>query len=144
MAQEIPEQLFVGEVAQKVVIADGGKVLLSRDIGQENWDSPGGRLHFGEDPREGLKREVREEIGVEVEIDGPFYTDHFMPINKNKSLRPRFLVAYRAHLADPIQPFTLAADEIAEVKWFTKEEIKTLPLWEEYRRTLDAFFALAK
>ena len=39
MAQEIQDQLFVGEVAQKVVIERDGKVLLSRDVGLQKWDS---------------------------------------------------------------------------------------------------------
>lgn len=140
MAQEIAEQLFVGEVAQKAFIEHEGKVLLSRDVGQTNWDSPGGRLHFGEEPKVGLMREVKEELGVDIEVGDVFYTEVFQPINKNKSLRPRFMLAYRAKLKDPAQPFVLAADEIAEVKWVTKDEIGTIPMWEEYKRTLEIFF----
>lgn len=140
MALEIPEQLFVGEVALKAFIEHEGKLLLSLDVGQTNWDSPGGRLHFGENPIDGLKREVKEEIGVDIDVGEPFYTEVFQPINTNKSLRPRFLVAYRATLVDPDQPFVLAPDEIAEVRWVTREEVDSLPLWEEYKRTLEAYF----
>ena len=32
------------------------------------WVAPGGGLHAGEDPEQGLRRELREELGAEVEI----------------------------------------------------------------------------
>lgn len=141
MAQEIQDQLFVGEVALKAIIEHDGKILLTRDIGQTNWDSPGGRLHFNEEPTESLRREIQEEIGVDAEIGEPFYADVFNPINNNKSFRPRFLLMYRATLIDPNRPFVLAPDEIEEARWFTREEIDSIPLWDEYRRTLQAYFA---
>jgi ADP-ribose pyrophosphatase YjhB (NUDIX family) len=43
-------------------------VLLHRADGEAFWTCPGGRAEFGEPARETLKREMREEIGVEVEV----------------------------------------------------------------------------
>lgn len=41
---------------------------------------PGGGLEFGEGPIDCLKRECREEMGVEVNVTGHFYTtDFFQP-----------------------------------------------------------------
>ncbi|MFC2135133.1 NUDIX domain-containing protein [Bacteroidota bacterium] len=43
------------------------------------WDIPGGRLeHYEENPFDGLKREVMEETGLEVEILNPLQIDHFV------------------------------------------------------------------
>ncbi len=141
MAQEIEGDLFVGEVAQKVVIEHEGKILLSRDVGIDVWDSPGGRLHKEEKPKEGLAREVKEEIGVEIEIGEVFYTDVFLPVNPNKSMRPRFMLCYRGTLKDPSQSFVLAPDEIAEVKWANREEAMATKVWAEYKGMLEAYFA---
>ena len=41
------------------------------------WEIPGGRLEKGEDPFEGLKRETREESGLEVSVESPLKVHHF-------------------------------------------------------------------
>jgi ADP-ribose pyrophosphatase YjhB (NUDIX family) len=54
----------------QVVLERDGLVLLGRrrdDPGAGRWDLPGGFLHEGEGPLDGLRREVREETGLEVE-----------------------------------------------------------------------------
>jgi 8-oxo-dGTP diphosphatase len=49
-----------------VVIRDGCVLLLANERGE--WDLPGGRPDHGEDHRAALRREVREETGLEVEV----------------------------------------------------------------------------
>lgn len=43
-------------------------VLLHQGEGEDFWTFPGGRAEFGETAEQTLKREMREEIGVEVEV----------------------------------------------------------------------------
>jgi ADP-ribose pyrophosphatase YjhB (NUDIX family) len=48
----------------------GGRVLLAKrriDPREGFWDLPGGFLEEGEEPLDGLRREFREETGLEVE-----------------------------------------------------------------------------
>src|SRR5262245_13156533 len=49
-----------------VVIYEGRVLLLLNERGE--WDLPGGRPDPGEDHRAALRREVREETGLEVEV----------------------------------------------------------------------------
>ena len=49
-----------------VVIHDGCVLLLLDERGE--WDLPGGRPDGGEDHRAALRREVREETGLDVEV----------------------------------------------------------------------------
>ena len=53
------------------LVADGaGRVLLARrahDPRRGTWDVPGGFLEEGEHPLDALRRELREETGLEIE-----------------------------------------------------------------------------
>jgi len=73
------------QVAVKAVVSVEDKYLLlfkseSEDIAPSEWDIPGGRVKFGEDLKEALKREIKEETGIEVA------SDDFFPI-KTWSMR---------------------------------------------------------
>ena len=63
------------------IVKDNKILLLKRDpAGAHNpgtWDLPGGRLNPAENPYEGLKRELREETGMEIEILLPFAVQYF-------------------------------------------------------------------
>lgn len=43
-------------------------VLLHKGEDEDFWTFPGGRAEFGEPAEQTLKREMREEIGVEIEV----------------------------------------------------------------------------
>jgi len=68
--------------AAKAFIVNDGKLLLVRRNSSnqhkpDEWDIPGGRLEIGEYPYDGLKRELREETGNEIEIMAPLDVRHF-------------------------------------------------------------------
>lgn len=97
--------------------ADGRWLLVRRAAGLERAPLkvglPGGEVHPGETPVQALHREVREELGVTVELLAPFI-EHDLPdrpwrlhgwlgVIGSQSLRP-----------DP--------REIAEILWLTPQE----------------------
>lgn len=51
------------------VVNDRGEVLVVRRRDNGTWEPPGGVLELDEDIHRGLRREVREETGLEVEVD---------------------------------------------------------------------------
>lgn len=56
----------------KAMVEKDGKLLILRRSSYTNsfpgyWDFPGGELESGETPSESLKREVKEETGLEVQ-----------------------------------------------------------------------------
>lgn len=68
MEREFPKAPIVGVGA---VVLDGNRVLLVRR-GREplkgEWSLPGGALELGETLHSGIRREIREETGIEVKV----------------------------------------------------------------------------
>ncbi len=64
--------------AQKAFILKDGKLLLIKKLAKDpiqpnKWEVPGGRMKFGEDIDESIKREVYEEVGLLIEPGEPFF-----------------------------------------------------------------------
>ena len=59
------------EVTAAIILKDK-KVLIAQRAPGENlagkWEFPGGKTEQGETPQECLKREIREELDVEIEV----------------------------------------------------------------------------
>ncbi len=70
-------QLF--QITQNAIIRnDSGEVLILRHKKGQKWLLPGGRINEGENWLEALKREVREETGIDFTIDGILDIDSFL------------------------------------------------------------------
>lgn len=51
-----------------ILDGDGRRVLIHRASHEDFWTLPGGRVEMGESAAEALVREMREELGVHVEV----------------------------------------------------------------------------
>jgi ADP-ribose pyrophosphatase YjhB (NUDIX family) len=61
------ETIFVHRVA--AVIVDGDRVLLHRVSANDIWSLPGGQAELMEPSIAGLRREIREAMGVEIQVE---------------------------------------------------------------------------
>ncbi|HLF87204.1 MAG TPA: (deoxy)nucleoside triphosphate pyrophosphohydrolase [Nitrospiria bacterium] len=79
------------------IIEKGGKVLSTQRSESMSlplkWEFPGGKINDGESPVECLKRELHEELGVEVSVDQsrPPATHHYPTFSV--TLHPFFSLA---------------------------------------------------
>jgi 8-oxo-dGTP pyrophosphatase MutT (NUDIX family) len=113
----VEEPDLVRLAAAVVVFDAGGRVLLVRHAyGKERWSLPGGEVDPGESPAEAAVREAREEAGVEVELDhliGVYYL-------RSRKNGLRFMFAARIVTGEPS---AADANEIAEIGWFSPDQI---------------------
>jgi 8-oxo-dGTP diphosphatase len=104
-----------------VIERDDGSVLLVRLVYRNGWGLPGGLVKRHEPIADCARREVREEVGVEVELTSE-------PAVVVDSRPQRVDVVFRARLAagadsDEVRP---CSAEIREVRWFPAGELPTL------------------
>lgn len=60
------EYIFSYRVAG--ICIEGGRVLLQKPTNDDGYAFPGGHVEFGETNEETLKREFREEMGIEISV----------------------------------------------------------------------------
>lgn len=131
---------LIADIPQKAIIEHNGKVLIvCSDEGK--WQLPGGRLHVGEQPKEGLKREIKEELGVEIEPIGIFDACVFT----TASGKNHCVIVWLCKLRGDDTEFSQRDEkEVQDFKWITSvEELEQLPsatqMWQEYKEILKRF-----
>lgn len=65
----VPKEKFYFRPSVYGMILDQGKVVTMENKSNKKLWFPGGGMEVGEKMEEGLKREIKEETGLEVEID---------------------------------------------------------------------------
>ena len=84
------------------------------------WEFPGGHLEIGEILLDGLKRELYEEIGFDLEFE-PIITHYYDEIkNKNGELIHNLEIDFIINIDKSLVNVKLS-DEHSEYKWVTKD-----------------------
>ena len=116
-----------------IVVRDDGRVLAVRRRDNQHWEPPGGVLELDESFDQGVRREVLEETGIEVQVE------RLTGVYKNM---PRGIVSLVFRCA-PVGGQPSPTDEALSVRWLSVEEIRQRMDPAYVVRVTDAFADLA-
>lgn len=105
------------EVTAAIIVHDNRVLIARRGPGQKlagKWEFPGGKIEAGETPEACLVREIKEELGVKIEIDGFFGKS----IYRYKAGEIR-LLGYKAKLISGDLRVTVHS----EIRWIGQDEL---------------------
>lgn len=91
-------------------------VLVLRRASDGGWELPGGRIHRAESVTDCLRREIREEAGLDVTVETPV---HAVPW-QNDDGDDRFAVYYRCRVTDTD---VRLSDEHTESMWVDESTV---------------------
>jgi ADP-ribose pyrophosphatase YjhB (NUDIX family) len=124
------QRIMIGVGA--VIEGGSGRILLVKHIPerggfwQGKWICPGGELELGETIEAGIKREVKEETQLEIELVKPLLPfDRVVQSNGRVSLH----VIYIDYLARVTGGELRPGSDVGEAIWIEKEHISQI--WEE-------------
>ena len=103
-------------VALVLVIQDDKLLLLLRRHAPlaNYWAPPAGYIEIDESLEEGAAREVKEETGLDVEIDGLLKV-------YSRAHAGVFMISFEAHVVGG--ELAIAEDEVIEARWFARDEL---------------------
>lgn len=100
------------------IVRDGTRILIAQRKEEAleglRWEFPGGKLAFGETPPETIVRELREELGLQVEVQQVFHVA--APVYGDRQF---VILAYLCRALDPSFQLLDAAD----ARWVSIDEL---------------------
>jgi 8-oxo-dGTP diphosphatase len=112
-------------IIASIILKRDNKVLLIKEIledSKEHWIFPGGGVKFGETIEEAAKREVKEEIGLDIKIKEL--------LGFKEIIRPHFdyHTVIFFFIAEPLNDKITRIGKVLDARYFSIDETKKLSL----------------
>ena len=111
---------YIGVSAGAMIVNDKGELFLAKRSMQAknergHWETPGGSVEIGETLADAVRREMKEEYGVDVEIIEQFPAeDHLIPAEHQHWVATTFL----AKITSGQDPQICEPDKCDAIGWF--------------------------
>lgn len=110
-------------VVGAAIINDGNILVAQRPYSNKaykslKWEFPGGKIEPGETKEEAIKREIREELGCEIEVES------LLPEIEYEY--PDFILRMTICICHLVAASTPACKEHKTIRWITAEELSSL------------------
>lgn len=121
------------QIGVAVIWNDQGEVLIDRRLEEGLlgglWEFPGGKIEANETIPDCIKREIKEELGISIEVG-----DHLITLNHAYThFRVTLNVYHCRYLAGEPQPI-----ECEEIRWVKPEQLSQFPFPKANTKIIDA------
>ncbi len=120
-----------------MLVRRGGEPLAGE------WSVPGGAVELGETLRSAAEREALEETGLRVKASEVLDVFDSIWSPDEHQGKPQYHYVLIDFLCELISGELQAGSDAAEVRWITKEELRTMPLRESIAQVIQKGFSLA-
>jgi len=112
------------------IIPRNGKILVAQRhstsrFEPDRWEFPGGKVDFSEHPEQSLKRELKEELGIDIET-GPLYEVLSHVYDRDGDIRHVVLLFYICKITEG-EPSPI---DCQDLRWVDTSEIADLTFVE--------------
>jgi 8-oxo-dGTP diphosphatase len=129
-------------VATKAFIRHEDKILILRESGtyadgtnSGKYDVVGGRMEMGQRFDDSLRREIREETGLEVTIGQPFFVNEWRPVVRGEEWQ---IVGIFFECTSATDAVTLSADHAA-FEWIHPKDYASYPMIENLQPAFETY-----
>jgi 8-oxo-dGTP diphosphatase len=148
-SREYPDRPVIG--VGGVIIDHGRTVLIRRGteplLGE--WSIPGGTIEIGETIEQAVRRELREETGLEVRVlelielfDRIYLQDGAAVPNGKK--KPRFHYVIADYLCELVGGEPRSSSDVTDLAFAREEELASFHLTEKATNVLKKAFAMSR
>lgn len=115
---------YIGVGVGAIIVDDRGRLFLARRGPKATnerglWEFPGGSVELGERLPDALKREIREEYGIEIDVGELLdVADHILPDEGQHWVSPTFICRIAAG-----EPVIREPEKCSDIGWFSPGEV---------------------
>jgi len=105
------------------LVRKGDRLLIAQRLPDSRfepnkWEFPGGKVDFGEHPRDSLERELQEELGVKIEA-GTLYTLASHVYDQGGMVRHVVILFFKSDLVEG-EPRPI---DCQDIRWVSRKEL---------------------